>query len=91
MRTIYRYELLQDGKIKMQPNEIVLSVKWWKGTISIWTIADTQAKQSPVTREFAVIGTGHETPETCQIGNFIDTILIPEMGMVFHIFDLGET
>lgn len=85
---ILRFVIPPNGPVDMPAGAKVISVAWWKQTISVWaTVEDPLADLEP--RNFAVEMTGMVTrPETQKHGRFIGTVLILEDGIVFHVFEL---
>lgn len=92
MRTIYRYKLGLDdfSSINLPVGAEVLSISNERVNthieIEMWAAVDTN--RPLVTRQFAVVGTGHAMPEGS--AKFIGTVMVDNGEYVFHVFEVGN-
>jgi hypothetical protein len=85
-KTIWKYKLTPDGliTIEMPKGAQVLSVKPQGDDVCLWALVDPSAEVKD--RKFMIFGTGHDVPniDLC----FIDTFMLFEGGLVFHVFEV---
>ena len=89
--TIWKYDLLgathpphgDRAAISMPKGAVVLTVQVQNGRPVIWAIADPRAPQEP--REFVIVGTGHEMPESWR---YVGTWQQPDSWFVGHLFEV---
>jgi hypothetical protein len=87
MRTIYKYQLkLQDDQvIEIPEGAEIISAREQRGEICIWAIVPVPTEvQMKITVH--IRGTGHTMPEGTANTMFIDTVMLPEVNLVFHLF-----
>lgn len=85
MRTIYKYILsIEDTqKIEIPFDSLILSAKIQNNIICIWAVVDTD--NPIIERKVVICGTGHRF-EYKEPLKFIDTVLLHNDKIVFHIF-----
>lgn len=81
-RQIWKFSVPPDGVIEMPHDAQLLSVQMQGGAPVLWAIVDPDA--TPTTQRVHIVGTGHDLSD--DIGAFIDTFQVPDMGLVFHVF-----
>ena len=89
MRTIHKFQIpaSEFPTITMPVGAEVLSAKSQRGNdITLWALVETNAEMAK--RTFVVVGTGHPMPciERDRL-RFIDTVLLAEGALVFHVFE----
>lgn len=83
MKTIYKYILMHDCSINMPKLSQLLSVHEQVGQICLWVLVDPQNVDE--TREFVVIGTGHNIPKDGHA--FVGTAMMHDGSLVLHVFE----
>ena len=84
MKTIYKYELMSDGKLMLPNGATVLRVAAQGDAICLW--AEVDPERSQLERYFEVFGTGHEIPEGMGIDRvYLDTVFMGQY--VFHVYE----
>lgn len=88
-KVIFKYRVvLNDLYTVMMPEcAELLRVHVQKGIPCLWALVDQNAEA--VKRQFALRGTGHSAEDLTK-EQFVDTFMMHEGGLVFHLFDLGE-
>lgn len=105
-RVIYKYEITELGKVHSismpysHEIENFASIRHvgvdGKGSICVWAEVDADAEVRE--RNFFMVGTGYEIPESVRedatqftyVGSVeIEAQGIPVMWMIFHVYDLG--
>ena len=71
-----------DGLVPMKHGAKVLSVQMQAGRMCAWALVDES--RCLITREFAIVGTGHELPPDKEWG-FLATVL--DGFFVWHVFE----
>ncbi|MDQ0496913.1 MULTISPECIES: DUF7352 domain-containing protein [Paenibacillus] len=87
MKTIYKYKL--DGTevqyIKLPFESEILSAAYVAGDVVVYALVDTKSEGEKF-MEILAYGTGHEISKNISAHKFINTVTIPESGLVFHVF-----
>lgn len=91
MRTIYKYPLGHASSVgsftlDMKEGAEILTVQLQDGKACVWAVVDPKAPV--VARTLAIVGTGRRMPEG-EV-DYINTFQLVDMGLVWHLFDLGE-
>ena len=88
MKTIWKFALrIVDEQIfDMPPAAILLSVHLQNGQPMLWALVDDAVRT--VRRTILVRGTGQDCGE---VGEFVGTFLLHGDGLVFHVFDGGQS
>lgn len=86
--TIFRYtaEITHPAKVEMPKGAQVISVaptRTGPEGLDIWAIVDPENDLE--TRQFWIVGTGHDMPET--YGRFLGTIQVYGGQLIFHVFE----
>lgn len=89
---VWKYPIVIDDTalVEMPQGGKILSLQMQGGTPTVWVLVDE--KQPTVLRRFAVVDTGH--PADHVVGSpFVGTVEVAQgpYGLVFHVFDMGET
>lgn len=86
MKQIWRFPFTINDivKIEMPIAARILSCQTKGRSPQLWALVDTTAKTE--TRTFRVYATGHSI-KTIETLEYINTFQIPELGLVFHIFE----
>ena len=86
MLTIHKYSLPVNDEIVIPMRQgRILDVQVQNGIPCMWALVDDE---KPVrNRKFRMFGTGH--PVTDSVRNFIGTFQLPELGLVFHLFEVA--
>lgn len=89
MKTIYKY-LVEPGHsdITLPLGAEVLSARAIGDQVFVWAKVDTD-EQRETTRTLAVYGTGHPMANLKTL-RFIDTVIMYEGVLVFHVFEVAE-
>jgi len=83
MKRIYKYELTPlHTMIEMPVGAELLCVKVQNGTPCLWALIDDDA--APEYRPLVIFGTGDTVVNA---GKYIDTFLIENDSLVFHVFE----
>jgi hypothetical protein len=87
MKTIYKYKLeaTEVQTIKLPFDSEVLSATYIAGDVVVYALVDPKSEGEKFV-EVLVYGTGHEINKDVSAHKFINTVTIPESGLVFHIF-----
>ncbi|OPB96846.1 hypothetical protein BAS10_07295 [Elizabethkingia meningoseptica] len=87
MRKIFKYQLeIKDfNEIEMPMHAEVISLQVQNDIPCIWAIVNPDYPVEK--RKFMTVGTGNEMPE-CLPEIFIGTYQLPELGLVFHCFEI---
>jgi len=92
MRTIWKYDipLVEETHIVMPKGAKPLTAQMQDDRIYLWALVDTDTT-SYLRHSFAVVGTGKKV--FFDPSGYIGTVQLTGAldGMVFHVFDLGET
>lgn len=80
MKTVFKYEI-SAGPMEMPKGSQVLSFQDQRGTLCLWALVDPEAPTQ--TRQFQVIGTGHEVDPN---SSFIGTTQVGPF--VWHLFEV---
>lgn len=84
--TTHRHELPDTHNVlHLHPDAKIISARWWKGAVCVWVQTPVETAETKA-RLVQVYGTGW--PIEGETGRFIDTVLIPENGLVFHVYEL---
>ena len=88
MQRIFKYPIeVLDRQTIMLPTGAVIRASQWQGTqLCLW--AEVNDKATPVPRDIAIYGTGHEMPD--YPGNYIGTFQMNQGQFVFHAYDRGS-
>lgn len=88
-QSIFKYPLpLADHfSVEIPAGSSILTVQIQGDVPCLWAIVDKDAPMR--TRRFAIYGTGWELPPDEFQGEYVATVQA-ELGLVWHIFDLGE-
>lgn len=85
MKTIFKYKIDNNFlKIEIFKNAKILTVQEQRGEIFIW--AEVNTLLDIETREFILIGTGHEIPDYSEI-NYIGTVQLHNGDLVIHVYE----
>lgn len=83
MRTIWKFTITEQTKILVPEGSEILDVQIQNGEPQLWLMVDEE--KPTVTRNFEVVGTGHDVPDEAKyIGTF--QLLLGEL--VFHLFEV---
>jgi hypothetical protein len=88
---IWKFRLPTNGLIEMPKGAKILTVQTQGDPAQpcIWAICDPSAEK--VAHRFEIFGTGHEMGSQAAWPDlYLGTFQLPAMGLVFHVFDLGE-
>lgn len=90
MKTIWKYELnVKDTEDYAMPvGAKLLDVQVQRSTACLWALVDDAAPMG--LRRIHIAGTGHDLSRLLPLDTHVATFQLPEMGLVFHIFDGGE-
>jgi len=86
-RTIYKYRLDANRLVVDMPDGAIIRSAAAQGDeICVW--AEVDPEKVPVRRYFEVFGTGHEIVTGMGVSReFIDTVHMPQLGLVFHVYE----
>jgi len=89
---IWKFPLLsaESQKIVMPKGAQILSIGTQDGyKMSVWAMVDTETVR--VQRCFRIFGTGHPILlNEHEVVNFVGTVMLDGLGLVFHVWDCGE-
>jgi hypothetical protein len=87
-KVIWKYPVFSPGffEIIMPEGACILKLALQKDKPFMWVLADSEAKEKR--RKFFLVGTGHTLEKT---GKYIDTFLMDDDNLVFHLFDITDT
>lgn len=88
MKVIYKYEVhyVSETKITLPENAKILSCKAQGNIINIWALVDTYPSGYEDVY-FKIVGTGEKVkPNILDEYEFLDTVLVHNDSLVFHIF-----
>lgn len=87
MKTIYKYKLdaTEVQTVKLPFESEILSAAYVAGDVVIYALVDPKSEGEKFV-EILVYGTGHEISRNISAHKFINTVIIPESGLVFHVF-----
>ena len=85
MRTIFKYDLAVIGRqtIVMPKGSEILCIKTQNGEPKMWVLVETGVED--VQRVFDTFGTGHQC--NASIGQYIDSYLVADDALVWHVFE----
>lgn len=88
IRVIWKYELAigEDNKIQMPAFAKILTVQPQGLGIYLWALVCPHVPLDE--RVIAVYGTGQPLPHNC--GEYIGTVQMPLVALVWHVFDVTE-
>ena len=87
-RAVWKYKLeLQDySEIEMPLGAKILCAKIQdRDILNLWCLVTPG--EACINRKFRIAGTGHPIIESDQFLDYIDTVFIKHLGLVFHIFE----
>lgn len=86
---IFRYPLIvaDEQAVSLPAGAKVLSARWWKDSFCLWAMVDPKAPMEK--RRIRIAGTGHELGDVTNL-RFVDTILLEDKGLVFHVHEVVE-
>ena len=87
MRTIYKYRLPVGAvfHVAMPTDAKIIHVGNQDGSVHIW--AEVENANPRETRNFVIVGTGHEMPR--DEGRHIGSAIVPPF--VWHVYEIGGT
>lgn len=87
MMTVYKYEIPMGDlfSVPMPAGAQILKFAKQHDALCIWAIVDTAAELE--TRVFRLAGTGHEIDNASSL-SYIDTVLLSDGALVFHLFEI---
>lgn len=91
MRTIWKFDLLGESEqvVRMPQGAQLIHVGHQEGTfLRLWAIVDDDMARPTEDRRIAIVGTGHQMPESATPDNHIATVI--EGSFVWHVFDITE-
>jgi len=90
VRVIHKFVLpiTDEVAIMMPESAKILHVADQRGRLCLWAIVDPERPK--VRRRFAIIGTGYPFPPEL-VGIYIETAMMAASGLVWHVFDRGES
>lgn len=88
MRTIFKYPLIatDDQIVMVKSPAIVRSVQMQGEKLCLWAEVNTEGADYPL--HICIRGTGH--PMKGNEGDFIGTVQMDSLGLVFHIFEAAK-
>lgn len=83
MITIYKYPLKTSNTIELPEGAELLTVQIQNGEPYLWAKIDTDAPKE--IKSIICVGTGHPIKFD---GKYIATFIMPDLGLVFHAFEV---
>lgn len=74
-------------EVGMPGGSKILSVRIQRGEVCLWALVDSEASHAEV-RRFHIVGTGHPIRQDLDKLQFIDTVLMDEGTLVWHVFEV---
>lgn len=89
MKTVHKYELIMDGvaTLNLPEGAEILSAKAQRNKIVLYTLVDTNELPTDVYSVLA-IGTGAYLDYDIDKYKFIDTVMLLDGALVYHVFAL---
>ncbi|MDP9676928.1 hypothetical protein J2W97_002923 [Paenibacillus jamilae] len=87
MKTIYKYKLnaTEIQTVKLPFESEILSAAYVAGDVVVYALVNPESEGEKFV-EILVYGTGHEINKDLSAHKFVNTVTIPESGLVFHVF-----
>ena len=88
--SVYKFQIyLQDAFVLNLPKGAkILKVALQRDIACLWALVDPLAPLEP--RTFRMAGTGHPITEAVESLNYIDSFMMQNGALVFHVFEVKE-
>ncbi len=85
---VWKYQIPESFsfRLEMPAGAVPVHVDVQHGGVCIWAVVDPSASKE--SREFFVVGTGHDIPDGIDCDDHVGTFLTSGGALVFHIFQV---